>query len=314
MFLLQPALLLVDPYYYGEPLPPLGDADLDIEMEASAVAIVCLGILDRLFPMCQKDLQASTASRDAWLQELNAVKASLDVLSQLSRLGPQGVGDAEAAGALVKVDSLLAREDEAISAGTVTELKALQIQMQDLVILVCSRGNDQSLMKEHGIKQPLLQRLEEAFPQGLLARDEALWSRLGNAKFHVFQRVSTFGKRKKRRGRGAKPRKHPREISDAEGDALQAADAGLATPTAANDQALPVEATPTAAKDQALPVPETTPPSVLQLQMDPSEPMRVSMLQPMFVPCPAGCPEEFRSMPSTEVVYVLGPPSLEAPH
>ena len=104
------------------------------------------------------------------------------------------------------------------------ELSVLMNHLQDLVIMLCSRGVNQKLMKKGGLPDELKIRLELAFPTGALS-DAVLWSRLGNSKHQVFQRVidvvrTPDGRRRKHARRG---RRWRRMLQRAEEETLQAA-------------------------------------------------------------------------------------------
>jgi len=111
-----------------------------------------------------------------------------------------------AALALLEVDELLRQqaEEEAppLPTAAVQDLKQLQQRYQDIAVLACSRGINQSLLQGKGIPDVLLARLEAAFGQAL--QDDGLWSRLGNSKYHIFTQGVQFGERKHRHGRGGR--------------------------------------------------------------------------------------------------------------
>ena len=83
-------------------------------------------------------------------------------------------------------------------------LKVVQRHVQDVVLLVCSKGvPPEILQRSKGVPPELLKRLEAAFGTAALQDDE-LWSRLGNAKYHVWTHGMRFGERKHRHGRGGR--------------------------------------------------------------------------------------------------------------
>jgi len=102
------------------------------------------------------------------------------------------------ANALRHVDQLLLRQMPVVAQ---KELKMLQTILQDVALLACSRGVDETILRTKGIQPQLLDRLEASF-QGALTNDE--WSRLGNSKYHCFTEGVSFGKGKHRRGRGTR--------------------------------------------------------------------------------------------------------------
>ena len=102
------------------------------------------------------------------------------------------------ANALRHVDQLLLRQ---MPVDAQKELKMLQTILQDVALLACSRGVDETILRTKGIQPQLLDRLEASF-QGALTN--GLWSRLGNSKYHCFTEGVSFGKRKHRRGRATR--------------------------------------------------------------------------------------------------------------
>ena len=102
------------------------------------------------------------------------------------------------ANALRHVDQLLLRQMSVVAQ---EELKMLQMILQDVALLACSRGVDETILRTKGIQPQLLDRLEASF-QGALT--DGLWSRLGNSKYHCFTEGVRFGKGKHRRGRATR--------------------------------------------------------------------------------------------------------------
>ena len=102
------------------------------------------------------------------------------------------------ANALRHVDQLLVRQMSVVAQ---EELKMLQMILQDVALLACSRGVDETILRTKGIQPQLLDRLEASF-QGALT--DGLWSRLGNSKYHCFTEGVRFGKGKHRRGRATR--------------------------------------------------------------------------------------------------------------
>ena len=98
------------------------------------------------------------------------------------------------ANALRHVDQLLLRQMSVVAQ---EELKMLQMILQDVALLACSRGVDATILRTKGIKPQLLARLVASFKEGL---DNDMLSRLGNSKYHCFTDGVRFGERKHRRG------------------------------------------------------------------------------------------------------------------
>ena len=99
------------------------------------------------------------------------------------------------ANALRHVDQLLLRQMPVVAQ---KELKMLQTILQDVALLACSRGVDETILRTKGIPPQLLDRLEASF-QGALTND--WWSRRGNSKYQCFTKGVSFGERHRRRGR-----------------------------------------------------------------------------------------------------------------
>ena len=98
------------------------------------------------------------------------------------------------ANALRHVDQLLLRQMSVVAQ---EELKMLQMILQDVALLACSRGVDATILRTKGIRPQLLVRLVASFKEGL---DNDMLSRLGNSKYHCFTDGVRFGERKHRRG------------------------------------------------------------------------------------------------------------------
>ena len=98
------------------------------------------------------------------------------------------------ANALRHVDQLLLRQMHVVAQ---KELKMLQMILQDVALLACSRGVDATILRTKGIRPQLLARLVASFKEGL---DNDMLSRLGNSKYHCFTDGVRFGERKHRRG------------------------------------------------------------------------------------------------------------------
>jgi hypothetical protein len=98
------------------------------------------------------------------------------------------------ANALRHVDQLLLRQMSVVAQ---EELKMLQMILQDVALLACSRGVDATILRTKGIRPQLLARLVASFKEGL---DNDMLSRLGNSKYHCFTDGVRFGERKHRRG------------------------------------------------------------------------------------------------------------------
>ena len=109
-----------------------------------------------------------------------------------------------AAHALNEVDELLrqqtAQEAPALPPAAVEQLKLLQRHAQDVVVLVHSRYIDQKILQCKGIPTELLRCLEATYGTGLF-KDDSLWSRLGNSKYHIFGNgVRDRGRKHRHRG------------------------------------------------------------------------------------------------------------------
>ena len=113
----------------------------------------------------------------------------------------------DAARALCQIDELLRqqtmREAPPLPPTAVGELYILQRVAQDVAVLANSRFIDPQILQRQGIPPELLLHLEASFGTTVLNND-ALWSRIGNSKYHIFTRGVRFGERKHRRGRGGR--------------------------------------------------------------------------------------------------------------
>jgi hypothetical protein len=107
----------------------------------------------------------------------------------------------QSANALRHVDELLLQQ---MPPAALEELKLVQVLLQDVAVLACSRGLDETILRAKGIPTQLLDRLEASFKEGL--ENNALWSRLGNSKYHCFTEGVRFGERKHRHGRSIRRR------------------------------------------------------------------------------------------------------------
>ena len=113
----------------------------------------------------------------------------------------------QAATALGEVDELL-RQQTALGAtplpsAAVKQLKVLQRHAQDVAVLANCRWIDQKTLAAKGMPIELLSRLEASFGVTAL-HDDALYSRLGNSKYHTFANNKRYGERKHRHGRGGR--------------------------------------------------------------------------------------------------------------
>jgi len=111
-----------------------------------------------------------------------------------------------AALALQEVDDLLLLSQTAQAApalppaAVMQQLKALQRHAQDVVVLVHSRYINQNILQCRGIPTELLRCLEATYGTGLF-KDDSLWSRLGNSKYHIFGNgVRDRGRKHRHRG------------------------------------------------------------------------------------------------------------------
>ena len=97
----------------------------------------------------------------------------------------------------------------------ITELKVIQRCIQDAMILACSRFIDQSILRNTSIPPELYERFEASLSLTDLM-DDGLWSRLGNAKRHVFGEWNwrlTNPNEIRRKRRLARRRKNPEACS-----------------------------------------------------------------------------------------------------
>ena len=114
----------------------------------------------------------------------------------------------QAATALGEVDELL-RQQTALEATPLPRaakehLKVLQRLAQDVAVLANSRWIDQQTLAAKGMPMEFFSRLQASF--GVALNDDALYSRLGNSKYHIFGNYKRYGTRRYRRGRGRGPR------------------------------------------------------------------------------------------------------------
>ena len=113
----------------------------------------------------------------------------------------------DAARALCQIDELLRQqtmqESSPLPPTAVAKLYILQRVAQDVAVLANSRFIDPQILQRQGIPPELLLHLEASFGTTVLNND-ALWSRIGNSKYHIFTRGVRFGERKHRRGRGGR--------------------------------------------------------------------------------------------------------------
>ncbi len=106
----------------------------------------------------------------------------------------------------------------------------LQGMARDTLILLCSRGLDQQIMRGIGIPHQLVCRICAAFATATCAMpDVVVWSKLGNAKFHVFTKGSRFYKHRRLPRRVALKRKLRKALADeAAGSSAAAASSSAA--------------------------------------------------------------------------------------
>ena len=84
-----------------------------------------------------------------------------------------------------------------------TAAKQAQKDVQDLLVLLCSRFLNPAELRHKGISDNLRERLSSACQRDVSA-DLDLWSRLGNAKFKLFTPRAKFGRRRPRRTRASR--------------------------------------------------------------------------------------------------------------
>ena len=103
---------------------------------------------------------------------------------------------------------------------TLAKLRDVQHHLQDATILSCSRFVDeQASLLVRGISKELEQRFENAFTkEALMADDRSLWSRLGNAAYHIFRNGMKGQGHRRRPGRRHKPEMQTEAASDSGGD------------------------------------------------------------------------------------------------
>ena len=81
---------------------------------------------------------------------------------------------------------------------TNTAMKEARRSVQDVLVLACARGIEDSLLNEKKIPEPMTKRLAKAARRDVaaLVADRDLWARLGKTKYHVFTQGRKWGKRK----------------------------------------------------------------------------------------------------------------------
>ena len=145
-----------------------------------------------------------------WLEEhmrakLMNIRSTFTYIQHLYLNHSQGIRsddlELSAANALNEIDGMLQQEQilaergnpkaqapTPLSQAVVQELKLLQLIVQDVVVLACSRYIDMSLLMTPGIPSQMLSRLVAVFTEASLFEDNALlWSRIGNSKHQVFR-------------------------------------------------------------------------------------------------------------------------------
>ena len=173
-------------------------------------------------------VENASVAADCLRSQLSNVKQTLEDVSETMRKVENfemfqyiGCDDFEirAASAMQEVHELLreqaAKEAPPLPKAAVRHLKKLQVHCQDVALLLCSRFLNQTLLRNKGVSPELLARLEAAFGHAAL-QDDDIWSRLGNAKYHVFTEDMHWGRRRHRGGRGTRLS----DLAEEDGDAM----------------------------------------------------------------------------------------------
>jgi len=169
-----------------------GLPEIDIAAELQHMAVEGLAVIG----------QAIWQAERLRMPLMNIVLFFLSV--QAHQHSPWDYLEPQAATALGEVDELL-RQQNALEAtplpGSAKEqLRVLQRLAQDVAVLAHSRWIDQQTLAVKGVPLEFLSRLEASF--GVALNDDALYSRLGNSKTHIFGNYKRYGNRRYRAGRG----------------------------------------------------------------------------------------------------------------
>lgn len=142
---------------------------------------VNLIVADRLAPTASEALTAvelAIEKTPAIQVQLTGATNVFQGIAAGAGLAPGDEVDRRAADALASVDALVQEH-----AGL--ELKEVQRRAQDVLMLACARFMDEAALKDKGIPLEVRERLNKACQKDVLI-DHDLWSRLGNAKYHLF--------------------------------------------------------------------------------------------------------------------------------
>mmetsp|Transcript_31493 Transcript_31493/g.104373 ORF Transcript_31493/g.104373 Transcript_31493/m.104373 type:complete len:771 (-) Transcript_31493:79-2391(-) len=174
-------------------------------------------IMELLAPAAAKALTAVELA----IEETPAIQVQLTGASNVfqSIAGGAGVApgdevDRRAADALASVDALV-QEHAGLA------LKEVQRRAQDVLMLACTRFMDKAALEDKGIPLEVRERLNEACQKDVLLDHSDLWSRLGNAKYHLFTHGKKWGLRRNRANR----RQRHRAVGAAEAPAAAGAGA-----------------------------------------------------------------------------------------
>ena len=136
--------------------------------------------------------------------ELTSLHRTFKYISDYVRHSPDDNLELFAARAMKEVEELLRQQAmpaaSLISPQALEELKIIQRLSQDIVVLACSRFIDQRLMQTSRIPPALGYRFLRAFAPLGMDFDQR-YSRLGNAKYQIFNSDRDYTRSKNRHGR-----------------------------------------------------------------------------------------------------------------
>jgi len=194
----------------GWPLPEGAGQDdgADVQIEAEGRFIDIIGKLSHLsiegLALVEKAVLAAAGGcddgffglvlGDCLRLQLATVKLTLEAVSDSVKVVYRPAGDDLEyciARSLSFVDDVLreqaAQETIPLPKLALKSLGVLQRHMQDISVLVCSRGIPlESLTRTRRISRELESRLEKAFGRAVIHFHGLLWSRLGNSKHQLF--------------------------------------------------------------------------------------------------------------------------------
>ena len=193
----------------------VGDADVEVaDYDVNYDEIVETNIAEEIFQTAKEAMARifSVAHHADWqLMPFQGIKETCLILkltpAYCHSLPPRGDDlEPRAAGAWLAMDELLRQQVAGLVPPlpelVVQELRRLQQNLLDLVVLTCCRFMDQKILQAQGVPALLVSRLEAAFTPMPLHLD--LWSRLGNSKYHTFTNGARFSNHNKRHGRGGR--------------------------------------------------------------------------------------------------------------